>query len=60
MKEAKLPLLELRYFTGHACNDILHQYSSVNPDTIKDYFTTIQPLIDAIAARSEQLGLSAG
>jgi hypothetical protein len=59
MKEARLPLLELRYLTGHACDDILHQYTSVNPEVMMDYFAAIRPLIAAVAARSEQLGLSA-
>lgn len=59
MKDAKLPLLELRYLTGHACNDIMNEYTSVEPEAIGAYFAAVQPLIDAVAARSEKLGLPA-
>ena len=59
MKDAGLPILELRYLTGHACDDILNEYTSVRPEVMKDYFRTVQPLIDTVAARAVQLGLTA-
>jgi integrase len=61
MKDAKLPHLELRYLTGHKCDDILNVYTSVQPvEAMMQYFATIRPLIDAIVARSSELGLRAG
>jgi len=48
---------ELRYLTGHACDDILNEYTSVRPEVMKDYFRTVQPLIDTVAARAVQIGI---
>lgn len=58
MHAADIPLLELRYLTGHATNDIMNTYTSLDPvSAMHRYFDTIRPLLDAIASRCEQLGL---
>jgi len=59
MKDAKLPGLELTYLTGHACTDILNEYTSLRPlEAMAQYFASIRPLIDAIAFRAAALGLT--
>jgi hypothetical protein len=59
MKDVGLPHLELRYLTGHACQDILNDYTTLRPrEAMTRYYTHIRPLIDAIALRAATLGLS--
>lgn len=59
MKNAKLPHLELRYLTSHSTNDILNTYASLDPvGAMRQYFTTIEPLLSAITSRSRELGLN--
>ncbi|QGQ25601.1 phage integrase family protein [Gimesia benthica] len=56
MKEAGIPLLELRYLTEHTVNDIINVYSPLNPkQEIVKYYNKISPLLDAIKTRTEQL-----
>jgi hypothetical protein len=51
--------LELTYMTGHATNDILAQYVSLDPHAaMQRYFATIRDLLDAITRRARDLGLS--
>ncbi len=58
MKEAGVPLLELRYLTEHSVNDIINVYSPLNPkQEIVKYYNKIRPLLAAIKARTEQLVL---
>jgi integrase len=49
-----------RYMTGHKCSDIMDMYTTVEleREAVK-YFASIRPLLDAIAARSFELGLTA-
>ncbi len=48
------------YLTGHTTSDILNEYTSLDPvAAMQKYFSTIQPLLDAIKNRADQLGLSA-
>lgn len=59
MHRAGVPHLELRYLTGHATTDILNVYASLDPvGAMRRYFGTIRPLLDAIAQRADELGLS--
>ncbi|WP_339726750.1 tyrosine-type recombinase/integrase [uncultured Gimesia sp.] len=59
MKEAGIPLLELRYLTEHSVNDIINVYSPVNPEQeIVKYYDKIRPLLEAIKTRTEQLIIS--
>ena len=56
MKEAGIPLLELRYLTEHTVNDIINVYSPLNPkQEIVKYYNKISPLLEAIKTRTEQL-----
>jgi hypothetical protein len=58
MHAADLSLLDLRYLTGHAANDIINHYTGLDPiRAMGRYFGTIRPLLDAVAARCAQLGL---
>lgn len=58
MKEAGIPLLELRYLTEHTVNDIINVYSGLNPEQeIVKYYNKISPLLEAIKTRTEQLVL---
>lgn len=59
MKNAKVPHLELRYLTSHSTNDILNTYASLDPvGAMRQYFTTIEPLLCAITTRARELGLN--
>jgi hypothetical protein len=59
MKLAGLSVLELRYFTSHTTNDILNDYIPLDPHgEMKKYFDAVRPLIEALAERSRQLGLT--
>jgi integrase len=59
MKDAGLPHLELRYLTGHACRDILHEYSAVKPtEAMAHYFASIRPLIQSVMNRAAELGIT--
>jgi integrase len=51
MKNANLPHLEMRYLTSHSTNDILNEYTSLDPvGAMRTYFTSIRPLLDTIAS----------
>ena len=59
MHRADLPHLEMRYLTGHTTSDILNIYTSLDPvGAMKRYFSTITPLLVAIAERAAALGLT--
>jgi integrase len=59
MHRANLPHLEMRYLTGHTTSDILNEYTCLDPvGAMNKYFSTIQPLLSAIAARVQELGVS--
>jgi hypothetical protein len=61
MHRANLPHLEMRYLTGHAANDILNQYTSLDPvGSMRRYFDTVRPLRDAVRARARALGVGLG
>ena len=46
MHQANLPHLEMRYLTGHTTNDILNEYTTLDPTAaMRKFFTTIQPLL---------------
>lgn len=58
MHAAGLSLLDLRYLTGHVANDILNRYTGFDPvGAMRRYFDTIRPLLDAIAAQAQRLGI---
>jgi integrase len=58
MHRANLPHLEMRYLTGHSVNDILNDYTSLDPvGAMRRYFDTIRPLLAALADRARTLGL---
>ena len=60
MINAGVSHLAARYFTSHACDDVLNTYASINIDReAKKYFDGIQSLLAAIASRSRELGLTA-
>jgi hypothetical protein len=45
--------------TGHATNDILAQVVALDPHAVmRQYFATIRDLLDAIARRTREVGLS--
>lgn len=44
MKNANLPHLEMRYLTSHSTNDILNEYTPLDPvGAMRRYFDTIGP-----------------
>lgn len=52
--------LALRYFTGHAPHDIMYRYVALNPhEDIQPYFKSLQPVLQAITKRFEELKLGA-
>lgn len=56
MKEAGIHHMDLRYLTEHAVNDIMNEYSGLNPEQeIVKYYNKISPLLEAIKTRTEQL-----
>jgi integrase len=56
MHRANLPHLEMRYLTGHAANDILNEYTFLDPvGAMRRYFDTIRPLLSAIQDRAVEL-----
>lgn len=58
MERAGVSHLVQRYVTGHTTSDILNVYVSLDPFAeMQKYFTTIQPLLDAMLDRARQLGL---
>jgi hypothetical protein len=58
MERARIPHLELRYLTGHATTDILNHYVGLAPvGAMELYFGAIRPLQEAIAQRSQALGI---
>ena len=44
--------------TAYDANN-LNEYTSVRPEVMRDYFRTVQPLIDTVSARAVELGLTA-
>lgn len=59
MKEAGIPLLELRYLTEHSVSDIINVYAGLNPEQeIVKYYNKISPLLETIKTRTEQLVIS--
>lgn len=60
MKNANVPLLELRYLTSHTTKDILNEYVGLDPvGAMRQYFDKIRPLLDAIVQRTQAVGLGA-
>ena len=60
MTRAGVSDLALRYLTGHAVNDVLASYVGIEPhEEMAKYFTAIEPLLEAINERADQLGLDA-
>lgn len=58
MQEAGVGHLTMRYLTLHAVNDILNQYSGVNPDAeMRKYFISIAPVLGAIRDRASAFGI---
>ncbi|MGL6075184.1 MAG: hypothetical protein ACRC8S_13570 [Fimbriiglobus sp.] len=56
MKEVGLPHLELRYLTGHACQDILNEYTTLRPkEAMAIYFARMRPIIEAVVHRANTL-----
>ncbi|WP_157605114.1 hypothetical protein [Schlesneria paludicola] len=61
MNNAGLRHLEHRYLTGHSVNDILNEYTSLDPHSEMDkYFRSIEPLLNAIRIRGSELGIIRG
>ena len=59
LKNAGIAHLELRYLTGHSTNDILNEYTGVDPQReMQKHFTACRPLLDAIEKRFGELGLA--
>lgn len=58
LEQAGVSHLVQRYVTGHTTNDILNTYVSLNPvPEMRKHFDRIEPLISAITARANELGL---
>ena len=58
LKNADLGHLELRYHTGHAANDIMNEYVSLDPEgAMRKYFRHIDALLQAIAGRARYFGI---
>jgi hypothetical protein len=50
-----------RYVTGHTTDDILLEYVSLDLDAeMRKYFEFLAPLLQTIARRATELGLSPG
>ena len=59
MYEADVRPLEHYYLTGHSIHSIMKHYTGLDPHgQMGRYFAVIRPVLDAIVARSEELGLS--
>lgn len=59
MKQSGMPHLDLRYLTGHATSDIMNDYASVDPaGSMKLYFESVQPLLNALHKRVLELGIA--
>lgn len=60
MGRVGMPHLEHRYLTSHTTGDVLNAYVSLDPvGAMRPYFQSVRPLLDAIAARADELGLVA-
>jgi hypothetical protein len=61
LKDARVDPLIQKYVTGHSLDlDIMSRYVSLHlHDDMRVYFQHIQPLLDAIARRAVELGLTA-
>jgi hypothetical protein len=58
MERSGMPLLELRYLTGHATSDIMNRYVTLEPRAAKERcFLTIGPLLQAVEQRAQHFGL---
>lgn len=58
LKESNIDLIDLRYLTSHAVNDIMNSYVSVNPiGSCARYFDTIRQLLEKIRERCGTLGI---
>jgi integrase len=58
MEHAGVSHLVQRYVSGHTTKDILFQYASVDPrHEMQKYFVAVQPLLDAMLVRAQQLEL---
>lgn len=58
MKKAGIHQLELRYLTGHSVNDILNEYTGLDPvGEIQKYFAHVAPILAAIRERAAQLDI---
>ncbi len=58
MEHAGVSHLVQRYVSGHTTKDILFQYASINPRSeMQKYFVAVQPLLDAMIVRAQQLEL---
>ena len=58
LERAGVSHLVQRYVTGHTTSDILNVYVALDPATeMQKYFKMIQPLLDAMLSRANQLGL---
>jgi integrase len=61
LERTNLPMLLLRYLTGHSSTDIINQYTAFDIKDLKQgirkYWKAIAPLLNAISARAKQLGI---
>jgi hypothetical protein len=59
MQKSGMGHLALRYLTMHATSDILNEYTGVDPvHEMSKYFEFIQPLLQALVTRAQQLRLT--
>lgn len=59
MREAKVPMLEMRYLTSHSVSDILNTYTNLDPvGAMNLYFDQVRPLLEAITHRAIELGIA--
>ncbi|MBA3480400.1 MAG: hypothetical protein H0T51_01165 [Pirellulales bacterium] len=58
MEQAGVSLLVQRYVTGHSTHDVQSHYVSLDPaGQMESYFRAVRPLLEALQARSRELGL---
>lgn len=56
MKQAGVAHLELRYLTEHSVNDIMNEYTGLEPRVeMQKYYDKVEPLLQAVARRTAQL-----
>lgn len=57
LHRAGVPQLELRYLTMHSPNDILNEYTTLDPrGEMEKYFRTVDPLLKVLGQRAAALG----